>query len=151
MAKRKTKPKRKAKPRSKALKVVKPNQGGRPVTSKAKWSKFLLVLGNTANVRAAAGAAGIGTRTAYLHREHDAEFAELWEEAIADAMARIEARIFSAAVEGDSDAGKWLLARRLPGLYGKRVELEHRGAITTHRNVRVRFVKATKGRKDPDD
>ena len=80
MAKRKTKPKRKAKPKSKELaksKAAKPRKRkvGRPVTSKAKWSKFLLVLGNTANVRAAAGAAGVGTRTAYLHRGryHDAQ------------------------------------------------------------------------------
>ena len=64
---------------------------------------------------------------------------------------RIEGRIFEAALGGDIKAGQWLLARRLPGLYGRRVELEQQGEVRAKRDVRIRLVTATKGRKDLDD
>ena len=110
-------------------------KAGRKPTPVATWNEFLKVLGNTANVRASAGAAGISYRTAYRHRERDKDFAQQWEEAIGNALARIEARIFAAALEGDIRAGQWLLARRMPSVYGRGVELTEdfavRGGVST--------------------
>ena len=59
--------------------------------------------------------------------------------------------VFDAALDGDMQTARWLLARRLPGLYGRRVELEQQGEVRAKRDVRIRLVTATKGRKDPDD
>ena len=120
-------------------------------TPAATWDEFLETLGNTANVRKSATAAGISSRTAYRRRARDPDFAERWDDAIGDALARIEARVFNAALDGDMQTARWLLARRLPGLYGRRVELEHQSEVRAKRDVRIRLVTATKGRKDPDD
>ena len=120
-------------------------------TPAATWDEFFKVPSTTANVRKSAAAAGISSRTAYRRRARDPDFAERWEEAIGDALGRIEGRIFEAALEGDIKAGQWLLARRLPGLYGRHVELEQQGEVRAKRDVRIRLVTATKGRKDPDD
>ena len=108
------------------------------------------MLSTAANVRKSA-AAGISSRTAYRRRARDPDFAERWDDAIADALAQLEARVFDAALDGDMQTARWLLARRLPGLYGRHVELEQQGEVRAKRDVRIRFVTATKGRKDPDD
>ena len=99
----------------------------RQSTPAATWDEFLETLGNTANVRKSAAAAGISSRTAYRRRARDPDFAERWDDAIADALAQLEARVFNAAREGDMQSARWLLARRLPAIYGEQVALEHSG------------------------
>ena len=83
-------------------------------TPASTLDKFLEVLSTAANVRASAAAAGISPRTAYRHQKSDPDFAERWEAAILDALSRIEERIFNAALDGDMQAARWLLARRMP-------------------------------------
>jgi hypothetical protein len=62
--------------------------------------KFLEVLERTANVRAAAEAAGKGKCTAYTLRRRDPEFARAWEEALTSAMDELEAVAFDRARNG---------------------------------------------------
>ena len=88
--------------------------------------------------------------TVYRHRAKYPRFAADWDDAIGDALSQLEARVFNAALEGDMQSARWLLARRMPGVYGRRVEWEHRGEIRPARDVRIRLVEA-QGRKDPDD
>lgn len=62
--------------------------------------KFLEVLACTANVRAAAEAAGKGKCTAYTLRRRDPDFARAWEEALTSAMDELEAVAFERARDG---------------------------------------------------
>ena len=80
-------------------------------TPAATWDEFFKVLSTTANVRKSAAAAGISSRTAYRRRARDPDFAERWEEAIGDALGRIEGRIFEAALEGDMQTARAMATR----------------------------------------
>lgn len=54
--------------------------------ARGRWQDaFLAVLRETANVRQACAAVGIARKTAYNHREKDAEFASEWDAAMEDA------------------------------------------------------------------
>ncbi len=58
---------------------------------KRKKEVFLEVLACTANVMAAAEAAGVATATVYAHRRKDAEFRELWWIALEQGVAKLAA------------------------------------------------------------
>ena len=86
------------------------------------------------------------SRRCFERRARDPDFAERWDDAIADALAQLEARVFNAAREGDMQSARWLLARRLPAIYGEQVALEHSGgdersiSVTPAREVIIREV-----------
>ena len=68
-----------------------------------KWQrKFLQVLRRVPNVRAACRACGRDSRTAYIHRKRNLQFAELWQQAIDASISDLEARAFELALKGDS-------------------------------------------------
>lgn len=58
---------------------------------KRLWQKaFLAALENTGSVTAAAEVAGIHRRSAYKHKNDDAEFSRLWDESIEQAADTLE-------------------------------------------------------------
>ena len=106
------------------LKPVKPRN--------RSWEQsFLDTLRDTANVRLSAHKAGIDRTTAYRHRAKYTTFAAAWDEAIEDALDRIEARVFASAVDGDLQTARWFLSRRRPEVYGDSVALKHSGSVGT--------------------
>jgi len=73
---------------------------GRSRKTKKKTQQFIEVLRRSANVSCAARAIGIGRATAYRWRDDSPEFAELWEEAIHEAVDNLEAEAWRRAIEG---------------------------------------------------
>lgn len=65
-----------------------------------KRSVFLATLRDTANVSAAARAAGLPRRSAYQLRDHDPAFREDWEQALEEALDDLEAELRRRAIEG---------------------------------------------------
>ena len=69
----------------------------------APWyALFLVTLEATANVAAACRAANISRQTAYRHKGEDALFAEVWEDALENAVDRVEANLFRIATDEDN-------------------------------------------------
>lgn len=65
------------------------------------WEKgFLAALGLTGNVLRACRAAGVGRTTAYELREEAPDFRAAWDEALDEAMDRLEAEAWRRAVKG---------------------------------------------------
>jgi hypothetical protein len=89
---------------------------------------FLAAFRNSANVRAAAQAAGIDWSTAYKARKREPLFAEAWEMAEQEALDLIEARAVQLALAGDSHLLMFFLRTRRPEKYGDRSRLELTGA-----------------------
>jgi hypothetical protein len=115
--------------------------------------KFLASLASTGNVSASAEAISMSRRQLYTHRNQDAFFAELWDEAEAIAADALEAEARRRAVEGvekplvsagrlvkdddgqpirvreysDSLLALLLKARNAP-VFGDRQKIEHLGA-----------------------
>lgn len=73
-----------------AEKIVRLEQARSNSFTAKRKARFLTVLSETSNVRAAAAAAGITSETAYQHRRRDAAFARGWEKALADAIADLK-------------------------------------------------------------
>ena len=66
-----------------------------------RWAPaFLNVLALNPNIRAAARASGIGRQTAYDARASNVVFAECWEQALDEAVERLEAEAHRRAFEG---------------------------------------------------
>lgn len=61
---------------------------------------FLLSLSECGNVTQAAKDAGIARLTAYRHRDRDPRFADAWDDAIEEAVDRLEAEARRRAIEG---------------------------------------------------
>jgi hypothetical protein len=89
---------------------------------------FLAAFRNSANVRAAAQAAGIEWSTAYKARKREPLFAEAWEMAEQEALDLIEARAMQVALSGDSHMLIFFLRTRRAEKYGDRSRLELTGA-----------------------
>lgn len=118
--------------------------------------KFLDVLARTANVRAAAEAAGKGKCTAYTLRRRDPDFARAWEEALTSAMDELEAVAFERARDGVEKvvvrAGgtpvtireysdrllMFMLSRRRPQAYAALAVDEEDEELTLYRAVEAR-------------
>lgn len=81
------------------------------------FPRFLAVLRNTANVRAACEAAKIDRRTAYRNRDENPSFKERWDEAIEDACDSLEAAAWLRAKRNDSTLMIFLLKAHRPGKY----------------------------------
>ena len=90
--------------------------GGRPISAKAR-AAFLDALRLSPNVTAAAAAGGHNRRAFYRVRERDREFAELWDDALEEALDRLEAQMYRFATEGYEerlyDADGNLVSRRV--------------------------------------
>lgn len=118
--------------------------------------KFLDVLARTANVCAAAEAAGKGKCTAYTLRRRDPDFARAWEEALTSAMDELEAVAFERARDGVEKvvvrAGgtpvtireysdrllMFMLSRRRPEAYAALAVDEEDEELTLYRAVEAR-------------
>lgn len=72
--------------------------------TKAKRTAFLEVLGASCNIRRAAAAVGMTDGTARALRRRDAEFARLWDEALADGYERLETSLVAQALGTAADA-----------------------------------------------
>ena len=66
--------------------------------------RFLAALTEQGTVYHAAQAAGISRQTAYRWREDDIEFADLWDEAIENAVDAVENTVYHKALSGDTIA-----------------------------------------------
>jgi AcrR family transcriptional regulator len=64
---------------------------------------FLSTLSDTCNVSEAARKAGIGRRTVYEWRDDDAEFEAAWDDAVQQAIDKLEGVAFERASTGESD------------------------------------------------
>lgn len=92
-------------PRLRSGECVRASKAGRPCVVRAgpgRWSvagerAFLAVLAATANVRAAARAAGVSTQAAYRRRRQWPGFAAAWDEAKAEGWERLELLLIHAA------------------------------------------------------
>jgi len=94
----------------------------------ARWRpKFLEVLSNSANVRAACQAAGVNRRTAYRHRERNPGFAAEWEEALQEAAEVLEAVAWQRAKEKSDLLLIFLLKSLKPDQYRETQVHQHTG------------------------
>jgi hypothetical protein len=92
-------------PKLRGDQVVRASKAGRPCIARVgpgRWSAkseraFLAELTATANVRAAARAAGVSTQAAYNRRRLWPAFAEEWRQALAEGYVRIETLLIHAA------------------------------------------------------
>ncbi len=79
---------------------------------------------NSANVRAACAAAGVGRRTVYDKRQRDPKFAQDWDEALEEACDVLEAAAWKRASGGESDQLLiFLLKAHRPQKFRDRYEL----------------------------
>lgn len=111
-----------------------PSTGGTVVKRTPRPSvwrpRFLAELSETANVRAACDAAGVPRRTAYNHRDFDADFRAAWDTAIENACDTLEAVAWQRALTGQSDLLMiFLLKAHRPALYREHYQVEHTGAV----------------------
>ena len=126
--------------------------------NKSARDRFLESLRETANVREACKAAGVGRRTAYDHRDADPEFAAAWKEAEEIATDALEAEARRRAIYGVAEPVfhkgaicghivkysdrmlEILLKAHRPGKFRENVSMEHSGPGGTPIEVTVSFV-----------
>jgi len=95
----------------------------------ADWRpRFVEVLSNSANVRAACRAAGIDRKTAYRHRARNAAFAQEWDAALKEAAEILEAVAWQRAKEKSDVLLIFLLKALMPEKYRETSVLQHTGA-----------------------
>ena len=90
--------------------------------------RFLAAFRNSANVRAAAHAAGVDWSTAYKARKREPDFAQAWDMAEEEALDLVEAKAMQLALGGDTRLLVFFLRTRRPEKYGDRARLELTGA-----------------------
>jgi hypothetical protein len=81
----------------------KPKRGGQPAAKRitpAKKVKFLKRLAETCHVQKSAKEIGIPYQTLYWHKNHDPEFNEAWELAVAEAIDALEGSVYNRATNG---------------------------------------------------
>jgi hypothetical protein len=84
----------------------------------AKWQqRFLKALRKSPSVRDACKFARISRATAYRHKARDPALAQLWTEAIEDAVDDLVAVAWKRAAEGDSNVLTFLLRAHRPSVY----------------------------------
>ena len=76
--------------------------------------RFIAALTEQGTVYHAAQAAGISRQTAYRWRDEDPEFAELWDEAIENAVDAVENTVYHKALSGDTIAAIFYLKAQRP-------------------------------------
>ena len=122
--------------------------GERKLHNHTDWREaFLWELSRSGNVQHSAGVAGVDTKTVYNHRNRSPEFSEAWDEALEDAIQRMEAEAHRRAVHGVDKPvfhnGKecgvvrqysdvllmFLLKAKRPEVYRDNVSLQHSGNV----------------------
>lgn len=78
--------------------------GGRKLFDAKRKATFLEWFAATCNVRLSAQQADICYHTAFKHRREDTEFAEAWDEALAQGYAALEAGLLADAIAPDVDS-----------------------------------------------
>ena len=82
--------------------------------SDTRKKRFLATLTAQGTVRHAAQAAGVSRWTAYRWRHEDLAFAELWDEAIENAVDAVENVVYHRALDGDIIAAIFYLKAQRP-------------------------------------
>lgn len=86
-----------------------------------EWEEvFLRILAATANVRLSSKYAGINYATAYRHRQKDPEFAERWDDALADGLDALELEARRRALDGSDLLLIFLLKAYRPDVFASR-------------------------------
>jgi hypothetical protein len=94
-------------------------------TRKGAWrAVFLRALAKTPSVTVACKTAGVNRRTAYDHRERDAEFAEQWDSALNESLDVLEHEIYQRALKDDAQLAMFLLKAHRPEVYRENVRHE---------------------------
>lgn len=94
---------------------------------KSWHESFLVSLRENGNVSVAAKAAGVLRKVAYQQRANDPEFAAAWEEAIAEAIERLEDIARKRAERTSDTLLIFLLKAHKPSKYRDNVRVEHSG------------------------
>ena len=89
----------------------------------SRKKRFIEALTLNGTVYHAAQAAGVSRQTAYRWREEDPEFADLWDEAIQNAVDEVENTIYHQAVGGNTLAGIFYLKAHRP-IYRDRLNID---------------------------
>ena len=76
--------------------------------------RFIDALTKQGTVYHAAQAAGVSRQTAYRWRDEDPEFADLWDEAIENAVDAVENTVYKRALGGDTIAAIFYLKAQRP-------------------------------------
>lgn len=85
--------------------------------------RFIDALTEQGTVYHAAQAAGVSRQTVYRWRDEDPEFADLWYEAIENAVDRVENTIYQRALAGDTIAAIFYLKAQRP-IYRDRLNID---------------------------
>jgi 20S proteasome alpha/beta subunit len=76
--------------------------------------RFIAALTENGTVYHAAQAAGVSRQTVYRWREDDLKFADLWDEAIENAVDAVENAVYQKALSGDTIAAIFYLKAQRP-------------------------------------
>ncbi len=137
--------------------------GGRKLFDKKRRKVFLEWFAATANVTLSAEKAGVNYRTAFKHRMNDERFAEAWDRAAEQGVARVKARLIETkaketpiGIDGDLDAPELeardphfdlqlihALARAEPAAGGRRRQ-GRRPRVASNAEVKTALLKALK-------
>ncbi len=90
-------------------------------------ARFLAALAEGASVRDACRAAGIAPDTAYRWRRQSTRFAAAWDEALEQALDRLETVAYRRAYQASDRLLVWILANRRPERWNVRQRVEHSG------------------------
>ena len=110
--------------------------GSLPAEREARRAAFLLALADVPNVSRAARLAGLSRPALYDERKRNPDFAEAWDDAIDQAIARLEALAFQRAEDenrpaaASNDMLKFLLRNWDVPRYGDSRRKPHGGDIT---------------------
>ena len=84
--------------------------------------RFIEVLGRSLNISLAARGAGVTRNTAYIHRHQFPEFAAAWDDALHEAIERLEADAYDRARKQSDVLTIFLLKAHKPDRYRDRIE-----------------------------
>jgi hypothetical protein len=100
------------------------------LTRRGSWrERFIEVLSNTCNVRAACQAAGVNRATAYRLRERNEGFAKRWDEALQEGVDVLEAVAWRRANESSDLLLIFLLKAHRPEKYRETQNVHHSGEV----------------------
>jgi hypothetical protein len=95
-------------------------------TRSGRWrEQFLRALARSPSVTMACKAAGIPRRTAYAHKEKDADFAAAWDDALNQSLDALEHEVYQRALTDDAQLAMFLLKAHRPSIYRDNQRIEH--------------------------
>ena len=99
----------------------------------------LKALAITGTVRKAIYYSGISKRGAYKAKETDLAFSQAWDDALDDAIDKLEEIAFNRARKGNDKLLQFILAGRRPEIYGRQGTIKHTGAIGINGEVKHEY------------